>query len=139
MQGRSQNVYMFSGAASGRQRAHMVHPVSPSVICFANATSLVRGRLFEGVYEACDDEGRSLPDAPPAGRWGHRPLREHAPPSPVGPPPSAALGLPLKGKVARPKAVTDEVFPITLPVGSLLPPHQSRFARQLPPPGGSLL
>ena len=48
MQGRSQNVYMFSGAASGRQRAHMVHPVSPSVICFANATSLVRGRLFEG-------------------------------------------------------------------------------------------
>ena len=30
----------------GRQRAHHVRPVSPSVICFANATSLVRGRLF---------------------------------------------------------------------------------------------
>ena len=29
-------------------RARMVRPVSPSVICFANATSLVRGRLFAG-------------------------------------------------------------------------------------------
>ena len=29
------------------QGARMVRPVSPSVICFANATSLVRGRLFQ--------------------------------------------------------------------------------------------
>ena len=33
----------------------MVRPVSPSVICFANATSLVRGSLFP---LAPSDEGR---------------------------------------------------------------------------------
>ena len=36
----------------------MVRPVSPSVICLANATSLVRGRLFAGVFSlAPSDEG----------------------------------------------------------------------------------
>ena len=47
-----------------------LHPVSPSVICFANATSLVRGRLFAGVFSLTpSDEGRF----PLSGGNGQRP------------------------------------------------------------------
>ena len=91
---------------------------------------------------------RGGPVWPPAGRWGRFPLSggnversETKGVGTIGPygwcgPCRArrpgAPNLPLQGKVARPKAVTDEVFPITRPVGSSLLPHQSRFARQLP-------
>ena len=50
-------------------RARMVRPVSPSVICFANATSLVRGRLFflapsdEGAVERSETGGEIAPDS----------------------------------------------------------------------------
>ena len=90
---------------------------------------------------------RGGPVWPPAGRWGRFPLSggnversETKGVGTIGPygwcgPCRArrpgAPNLPLQGKVARPKAVTDEVFPITRPVGSSLLPHQSRFARQL--------
>ena len=45
----------------------MVRPVSPSVICFANDTSLVRGRLFslapsdEGAVERSETGGEIAP------------------------------------------------------------------------------
>ena len=84
------------GATNRRALLHC--PISPSVICFANATSLVRGRLF------------------------------------CGPPPSAALCLPpIGGKVAFAEQMTDEGAEgrtAHYPRGH---PHQSRFARQLPP------
>ena len=42
-----------------RAGACPLRPISPSVICFANATSLVRGRLFAGVFSLTpSDEGR---------------------------------------------------------------------------------
>ena len=43
------------GACDDEGAAPCGRPVSPSVICFANATSLVRGRLFS---LAPSDEGR---------------------------------------------------------------------------------
>ena len=45
-------------------RARMVRPVSPSVICFANATSLVRGRLFRRFHPPYTPK-----TLPPVGRF----------------------------------------------------------------------
>ena len=73
-----------------RAGACALRPISPSVICFANATSLVRGRLFplapsdEGAVERSETGG----EIAPVSLWGAsgmlRPTYNRRTPPPVG-------------------------------------------------------
>ena len=71
-------------------RARMVRPVSPSVICFANATSLARGRLFRRFHPPY------TPKTPPiVGRFhafiGNRAVLRLFPDTRTGPPKCNAI------------------------------------------------